>query len=427
MKNKVLTTVLLILAPFVLTACTLLQDLPVIGSLFKPKEPEQVTLTMWGLWENPEVMDKLIAKYQEQKPNVTISYDDRSVLSLSDYRDAVFTRADQEDAPDIVRVHNSWITRMPGKLAPVPSDIFSAESYSQSFYPVATEEAAIDGEIYGVPLHYDGLVMVYNIDHFNEIDQASPPTAWEEFRRVAAALRKEVDGQFVRAGAAVGAADNIDFFGDILGLMFVQAGITSVHDFDSVPAQHALLYYVNFMREDQLWHESFPEATTAFAQEQVSIIFIPTWNLLDIIKARPDLNIGVAPVPQAEPNKPKAWATFWMEAVPIGSKNQKAAWDFLAFLAQEEQQLMLFNEASNYREYGAPYSLVSLRSQLVGNDYIRPLLDTADFASSNVIACRSGNVVHIEALKKAVNRALRSNASAEQALKEAKDAILVAP
>jgi len=68
---------------------------------------------MWGLWENPEVMNDLIAQYQQLHPNVTINYEDRSVLKpLSSYKERVFTRLSEEGGPDIVRVHNSWVPRI---------------------------------------------------------------------------------------------------------------------------------------------------------------------------------------------------------------------------------------------------------------------------------------------------------------------------
>jgi len=151
--------------------------------------------------------------------------------------------------------------------------------------------------------------------------------------------------------------------------------------------------------EDHVWDESMPEASTAFVSERVSMIFVPTWNLLDILAARPDLSLGVAPVPQAIPNEPVSWASFWMTAVPSGSKNKDAAWDFIKFLSENDQQLQLFSEASKNRVYGAAYSAKDLKAQLDGNQYLKPLVSQAEFASSGRIASRSGNKSALEALK----------------------------
>ncbi|OGC77729.1 hypothetical protein A2619_03565 [candidate division WWE3 bacterium RIFOXYD1_FULL_39_9] len=431
MRNKVLVAALLIILPFFITACTL-QDLPVIGRFFggagdsnEIPTDQAATISIWGLWESPEVMDKLIIKYRETHPNITVNYDDRSVLKLEDYKETVYTRAGQESAPDIVFVHNSWVPGLKGSLAPAPANVMSAQDYASRFYPAAQQSAVLDDSVYAAPVYYDGLVLVYNKKHFEEIDQTVPPTAWEEFRRLA--LELTIRGQqntIVRAGAAMGAADNITFFSDILGLMFSQAQVNIPADLDSKAAQDALAFYANFMVEDKVWDNTMPEASSAFAQEKVSMIFVPAWSLLDIVTARPDLDIGVAPVPQALPDTPAAWSSFWMMAVPSGSANKAVAWDFIKFMSQDEQQLSLFSENSAFRKFGSPYSSTALKSQLDSNPYLKPVLDTAPYASTGRIAARAGNKSAVEALRTAVNEMSIPTADPAAVLKTAKDAIV---
>lgn len=433
MKNKTITAIFLLLVPLFLTACTL-SDIPVVGKYFgagtggvtKPGVP--VSLNMWGLWETPDIMDVLIKNYQTQDSLVTINYEDRSVNNLNDYKSSVFTRLKQGDLPDIVMVHNSWLPFIKEYLQPAPSDVVGAQDFSQRYYPVAIEASVVGSDVYAVPAHHDGLVLVYNKDHFSEIDQVSPPTAWEEFRRVALALtvRTEEEG-LVRAGAAIGSANNIDFFSDIVGLMFAQAGVSVPSGIDSRAAQDALSFYTLFLKSDGVWSDSFPEASKAFSAGKVSMIFIPTWNLLDIVRANPGMNIGVAPVPQAVAENPVSWGSFWMYAVPKSSPNSKAAWKFINFISQDDQQLALFNESSKYRPYGAPFSSVTLASQAgqsASSQYIKPVLNTAPFAKSSVFSARSGNNTEVEALRTAVNAVLSGEITSEQALKTCKEAIL---
>jgi ABC-type glycerol-3-phosphate transport system substrate-binding protein len=241
---------------------------------------------------------------------------------------------------------------------------------------------------------------------------------------------KTENGEFVRAGAAIGTADNIDFFADILGLMFSQANVNVPADLDTKAAQDALSFYTMFVTEDKIWDENFPEATKAFAQGKVSMIFVPTWNLLDIIKANPTMDIGVAAVPQAVAESPTSWANFWMYAVPKTSENQAAAWDLINFLTQDDQQLAIFNEASKYRAYGAPFSSVALSSQASSGSaskYIKSVLDTAPYAKSSYFTGRAGNTSQVEALQTAVNGVLGSKESqkitSEEALKACKNTL----
>jgi ABC-type glycerol-3-phosphate transport system substrate-binding protein len=428
MNKKLLVFSLLALLSVTLTACSI-KDLPFLGQFFggaKKVTKKPVTLNVWGMWENPDVAKTLIDKYKVLHPNVTINYDDRSVLSPDDYKERVYARITQTDAPDIIAVHNSWVPGLKTALSTMPTDLLTAQDYSTKFYPSATQMAVLDGNIYATPLYYDGLVLVYNKKHFDQIDQMEAPTAWEELRRIATELAaKDASGKLIRGGVALGTADNIDFFSDILGLMFAQAGVDIPSKLDTKGAWDALSFYTNFVKEDKVWDNTFPEASTAFAQDKVSMIFVPTWNLLDILKARPDMEIGVAPVPQALPDRPTAWSTFWTMVVPKTSKNSYVAWDFLNFLTQEEQQLVLFSKASEYRQYGAPYSLVSLSSQISTNLYLKPVLVSAPFAKTAEIGGRVGNKKQVTALKEAVNSLFGEfPETAENAMKKAKEAII---
>jgi ABC-type glycerol-3-phosphate transport system substrate-binding protein len=208
------------------------------------------------------------------------------------------------------------------------------------------------------------------------------------------------------AGAAMGAADNIDFFSDILGLMWSQAGVEIPAGLDSKSAADALKFYTDFIKIYGVWDRNMTEASTAFANEKVSMIFAPSWILSDILEARPNLQVGVAPVPQAILDQPVAWGSFWMTAVPVTSTHPDVAWDFINFLSQEDQQLMLFNENSSVRKLASPFSLVSLNSQLSTNPYLKPYVDTASFARGGVMSARAGNKTQIDLLKKAVNSVL---------------------
>ncbi|HDQ88547.1 MAG TPA: extracellular solute-binding protein [candidate division WWE3 bacterium] len=424
MKYKLPTLVLLVSLAFLLTACTL-QDLPLIGQYLpggKPVTSGPVTLTMWGLWENPEVMQALIAEYTSRNTSVTINYEDRSVLKpVSSYKERVFNRIIEADSPDIVRIHSSWVPRMINgdMLAPMPKSVMSVEEFSNAFYPIVSAQAVSGGNAYAMPLYYDGLALVYNRDHFDEVGQQSPPTAWEEFRRLALELSIYSDQDLIRAGAAMGSANNIDFCTDILGLMWSQAGVDIINGLDSRSAQDALTFYINFAKEDKVWNDNFPEATQAFANGQVSMIFVPTWQILDILAASPGLNIGVAPVPQVSAESPTAWGSFWMEGVSAKSQNAAVAWDFLKFLVEKEQQLSFFNSSSNYRGFGSPYARKDLSDELALNDYLRPYVLDAPYAKTAEIAGRSGNSRQEEAIREAINSVL-SGISAGEALTKAK-------
>ena len=428
--KKFLTAIILISLPFFITACTL-QDLPGIGKFFGNggglRKP--VDLAMWGLWENPSVMNTLIGNYSQSNPDVAINYDDRSVIKPEEYKEILFGRLAQEaDVPDIVLVHNTWVSEMTDLLEPMPAKMMDTETYSGKFYPAAVQSAVMGGKIYASPMYFDGLVLVYNKDHFEEINQATPPSSWEEFRSLAIRLTQIGENRdLLRAGAAIGTDNNIDFSTDIIGLFFQQARVSIPDQLSSLPAQDALSFYLKFSADDGVWNSSFPKEAIAFARERVSMIFIPSWNLLDIIKARPDMNIGVAMVPQIDQDNPVTWGSFWMYAVPKNSKNKEVSWDFINFITSEEQELIKFNEASRYRPFGAPFANKSLRNKVQSGsiaEYLSPVMMSGMYSQSNVFSARSGNQKEINLLTTALQKIMETNptrkATPEEALKEVK-------
>lgn len=459
MKSKLPILALLLILPFFLTGCSV-SELPLIGETLSsalpgfltgsgsdtaptdagspddsgdggvtiPRPPslnKPVTLKYWGMWEDPRIIGKVIERYQEENPKVQIDYEDRSVLKPEQYKERIFARADSDLGADIARIHSSWVPRIYRTLSPMPTKQMTAREYADTFYPVASEEAVFDGKIYGFPAYYDGLALIYNIDHFSEIGQVSPPLAWEEFRRLALKFSRYSgeDGEvLVRAGAAMGTATNIEHFSDILGMMWSQAGVDIPADVDSRAAQDALTFYTNFLSEDKVWSEEFPEAVTAFSEGKVSMIFAPTWRIIDLLNANPGLNIGVAPVPQAIAENPVSWASYWMDVVPKSSANADVAWDFIEFMSQEEQQLLMFSEASKLHHFGAPFARVDMADQLTSNLFLKPYVDVAPFAKSAEIAARSGNTRQVSALRQAVTEVL-SGVTAEEALLKAKDSL----
>lgn len=430
MRKKLPALLSLVFASFLLSACTL-QDLPVIGKYFGGGGASlgPVSLTVWGIWEDPTVMQKIIDSYQVEHPNVTISYEDRSMIKpLVTYKERVFTRLGTSESADIVMVHNSWVPYITDKISPAPVSVMSAEDFKGAFYPAAYDSCVRDGKVYSIPYYYDGLVLLYNREHFASIGQEEPPTAWEEFRKLALDLTQREEGtradraSILRSGAAMGEADNIDHFSDILGMMFVQAGAVIPDELDSDKAMHALTFYTNFVKEDKVWDASMPEAVEAFANGKVSMIFVPSWRILDIKRENPSLDFGVAPVPQAVPSEPAVWATFWTPVVSSTSQNTATAWDFVNFLSQDTQQLMLFEEASKVREFGTPYSRVDLMGELLLNPYLNSILNTAPYSKSGILAARSGNNRQETAMKDAVNAVL-AGASVTDTLKTAKTTI----
>ena len=412
-------------------------------SLFKPKSstpkntntsqntkvpsdtaPAQITtLTYWGLWEDSQILKEVIADFESKNPNIKIDYRKQS---HRDYRERLQQAIASGNGPDIFRYHLTWVPMLSVDLAPMPATVMSAAEYKQTFYPTATNNLQVGGQIVGIPLMYDGLALFYNKEMLKTAN-LSVPSTWAELRTAAnkltvpANLSDRQSGNITRAGLAIGNAGNVDHFSDILGLLIIQNG-GNPSEVSSQYVKDAITFYTNFIKQDKIWSDRLANSTTAFARGDVAMIFAPSWRAHDIKNLNPNLDFAVARLPQLDSEKPIAWATFWAEGVSNKSKNKDASWLFLKHLSSPDVLRKFYNDASQYRAFGEIYPRIDMASELQSNELIGAYLEDAPIARSwSMASFTHDNGLNDQVIKyyeDAVNAVL-AGSSVEKALEPA--------
>lgn len=425
--HKIFLTGLLSFLAIIPSGCDL-SFLNRISIPFVKPPAKQVTLTYWGLFEPPEVMQPLIEEYQKEHPNIKIEYEMRNYSGLAQHKETLLTRLREGTGPDMARIHNTWVAQFAAELSPIPSDVFTPEELAATFYPAAVESLSSSGNFYVIPLMYEGLMLFYNREHFKEASIENPPSDWEEFRTLAVRLTQTAEnGNITRSGAAVGTPNNVAHFSDIIGLILLQSRVDFPKGLTSRGARDALVFYTNFIAKDKVWDGSFPNSIQAFAEGKVSMIFAPSWRYFDIKALNPGLKFKTAAVPQV-PALPRSngttinWASFWVEGVNLDSENRAEAWQFLKFLAQKENLQKLFAEQAKLRDFGELYPRLDLAEPLLTNEILAPLIDGASTGQSLILADASGNDIYVEALAAAVDAVLQKK-DVEQTLQTLKQTI----
>ena len=415
-QNLIIKIFLLIFITTLFSACTItdLSSWPVVGKYLggETKEnttpdkekptgnitSEPVTLSYWGLYVPKEVMEPLINKYKKLHPNITINYEEQKPSTVAEYKEKVATRITSGSGPDIFRAHNTWFGYLNNIMAPIPAEIMQETDYTQRFYNIALQSSKIGGQIYGIPLEYDQLILIYNKDFFSEAGIVNPPQTWEEFRINAIKLTKrDTTGAITQAGAGIGVVDNIHFATDILGYMFSQSDVTVPNFLDDPAALSVINYYKGLADSDNVWSLNLPETPTAFANGKVAMIFGTTETLRDISATQKTINIGVTSAPQVPSLEGSNnltdtyWANFWMESVSKNSTNSVVAWDFLKFLSEEEQQKEYRNSLKLF-ETSVPAYGNKLLNTGISEEFIIPIIKGADKSTSGLIAGCAGNL-----------------------------------
>jgi len=389
-------------------------------------------LVYWGLWEPSSVMQPLIDQYQSAHPGVTILY---SQQTYTNYESRLYTRLQQsstssEPAPDIFRIHNTWTPKYYTYLYPLPSTVMTSSTYSTTFYPTATADfTAKDGNIYAMPLEIDGLVVFYNKQLLTAAGVTTPPTDWDSFVELSQKLTKKTStGKITQAGLAMGTSSNVTHAAEILSFLMLEQGIDIIDEtktavtLNTTTAESVMDTYTSFaMGKDAVWDSSLGTDLNMFFQGKLAMMIAPSWRAFEIIQSAPTIEFGTAPLPQLSANEqPIYYSTYWAEAVSKNSSNPKLAWDFIAFLAQKEQQKSMYSNAAKIRVFGEPYSLVELNSELASNSYLSSIAESAP----KMISWQMGDESFVKAtLNEAITSIVEDGKDSQTALKTAETEI----
>jgi multiple sugar transport system substrate-binding protein len=352
-----------------------------------PNTGQGATLIYWGLWEPTEAMTEVIADYEGSHPGVKIDYQQQS---HKDYRERLQSaiankKNDQAAGPDIFRFHNTWLPMMESYLAPMEVTTIPLDDY----FPVIKNDLVKGNQLYGIPLMFDCLSLYYNTDLLEAAGQ-TVPTNWEELQKTAISLTAlDENGRIQTSGVALGTANNVDHFSDILGLMLLQNNADLTKPVDEL-ASDALTFYTLFATRDKVWDESLPSSAYAFANGKVAMIFAPSWRIFEIKTLNPNLHFKTAPVPQIPDNK-VAWATYWAEGIAQTSKQTKEAQAFLTYLSQDEVLRKLYDSQAKVpgRGYGEVFPKSALAQDLASDPLIGSFVSQGEYAQSWYMSSRT--------------------------------------
>ncbi len=314
-----------------------------------------VTLQFWGVFDDHNAFDKVIANFKAQNPGIDVKY---QMFTFEQYEQGFLNALAAGTGPDILMIHNTWLPKHGDKLIPMPStgvpdtkNPFTIQNFKDQFVDVAYKDLVYNNLIYGMPLYVDTLGLYYNRDLFNTAGIARPPQTWAEVNADVQLLTKlDRSGNITQSGFALGTARNINRSTDILMDMMIQSGVRMTDDdnrsamFDqTVNGQRvgeiALQYYTNFANprnQDYSWNDSQHYSVDAFTEGTLGMM-VGYAHQTQIIRSKaPRLNFALAPMPQASLSDIRNFANYWAVSVAAKSTHSLEAWKFVNYLASKE-------------------------------------------------------------------------------------------
>ncbi len=377
------------------------------GGLADPLK--KTTITYWGLFESEEVMAPLIEKYEAEHPGTDIVYEERNYEDeIAGYKGTLKQRLKQGNGPGIFRMHITWGNYLFPEMAKNNTDK-NYKDFSERFYAIAVDRCLVEstGDIYCLPLMYDGLALAYNKDMFFD-EGLTPPKTWDEMLASAKRLTKlssEQSGANMEiGGVALGSMENVQNASDILGLMLAQSKIKFPDGIDTEGGVKVIEYYQSFIKTEKVWSDNMPNSLAAFAGQKLGMVFVRQKDIETILNLNPTISMGVIPVPQIPTYEggvtTETWGSFWVEAVSndLSEADQKKAWEFLWWLSEQDQQ----TGRAKVKPFGELPANIKLYDSFSKLNYVGPILEQAPDAVTSIISDNSGNDDYVNALKSAV-------------------------
>ncbi|MAZ40806.1 hypothetical protein CL654_01675 [bacterium] len=319
-----------------------------------------VTLQVWGTLPSNKITSQLDAF--EVGDKVTLRYTQKQESDLEiDLLRAIASNSQ----PDLVIFPHEQLVTLKDSLFPIEeSEGFDTRDFRNTYIEGA--EIFVEGTaISALPLLVDPMVMYWNRDTFNNERITQVPDTWTNVIDFSNQVTKrDSRGKILESAIALGEADNINYFKNILSLLLLQAGDDVVaRDANGTPqvvlgnnipgqasgqppAESALSFYSGFsdpVKRHYSWNTSLQPSANAFSLGDLALYLAPASEYENIKSRNPLLNYDVAPVPQLEVGTDANYGTIYAVGIVKNSPNFNQAFPaafFLSFASQENQRLL---------------------------------------------------------------------------------------
>ncbi len=277
---------------------------------------EEVNLVM-GSWrvDDVEQIEALIAAFEEQHPNISITFDP---TNPPDYNATLQSQFETGTAPDLMYLRSFATGRGlydQGFLADISDLPGLSDAFSDQSLSVWRTE---DGVQYGVPFIAVSHGIYFNVDLFNELGIEIPQT-WEELLAAAQTLQDNGYDAFANASGEPWTIAEIvfmnlapNFIGGYEGRMAYLNGERCFNDEHAVAAFQAIADIAPYFPDDQ-------QALTYYDSQQIFLMgeagmwMGGSWDIPFFESEEPDFEWSVFAVPAPE-GQEEEHVTFHLDA-----------------------------------------------------------------------------------------------------------------
>jgi multiple sugar transport system substrate-binding protein len=353
MRWQSIGVLLLMLGP----ACTFGADEPG-GSGGSVAADEPVTLRVWTHQNksfNTGLKD-LAAEYQAANPNVTLKFE---TFDYDSYIQTLQTALPAGTEADILQMFGTWTCSYADNLAPVPAEISSLADAQSAFFEAPIGGYTCDDTLYGFPqefnIEYGATLVNTAIADAAGVDTSAGWASWDQFMADAKTLTETRDGVITRTGYHFTSADALVY--SFLSLILQGGGQFVADDgasftIDTPEAREAVALMRSMVDEGIIDPELFNDTANwvgdCYFEEACSMGLVGPWVVPEYSADFPEVAAATRYValPTLGETPDFVADSGWGLTVSSNSPAANVAWDFVSFVALDEENAAAWNTAT---------------------------------------------------------------------------------
>jgi multiple sugar transport system substrate-binding protein len=306
------------------------------------REVAPVTLRMWAMGREGEVVDELARDFERENPGLRVVVQQ---IPWSAAHEKLLTAHVGGSLPDLGQLGNSWIAEFGAlrALAPLDPMLGASELGRDDYFGGIWDTNVLEGETLGLPWYVDTRLLFYRRDLLERAGVTAVPTTWAGWRECLAAVKRR--GGTGRYGVFL--PTNEWMLPVVLGL---QSGSPLLADgatrgaFREPEFRRAFEFYLGLFRDGLAPTLGIQEIANKYQElERGTFAMMVTgpWELGEFARRLPDsLQHAWATAPLPGPDGPGLSFAGGSSLVMFrGTRHPEAAWRLMEFLSRPEQQV----------------------------------------------------------------------------------------
>lgn len=290
-------------------------------------------VTIWYYWEtdgHQKALNKVITDFNASQSAVTVT---AKYVPFADFKKQLSIGASADELPDLVILdnpdHASYAAM--GIFADI-TGLFDVSTY----YEGPVNSCTLDGKLYGVPFGSNDLVLFYNKDMLGAAN-CEVPTTWDELLETAKACTTDTVSGFAHCSVQ-NEEGTFNFLPWVWSTGATSYEINSEGGIKALTQVKKMVDEGCFTKEAINWTQG--DTMNQFISGNLAMMINGTWQIPTMREEVPDLNWGVAPIPQ---DAVQASGLGGENYAVIAGGNEAAAIAFLKYATSKEQCVYLMN------------------------------------------------------------------------------------